>query len=1027
MIRRLTNEVTSASLQKLFRNTFVFCLLAISSQAWAQDGEVTGTVTDSSGDPLPGVTILVKGTTNGTVSSLDGTYKIFGVSESDVLIYSFIGAVTQEITVGSQSRISVSLADDIQSLEEVVVVGYGTQKKSVVTGSISKIDAEQLKNSTDLRIEQALQGRAAGVVVMNNSGQPGDQLSIRIRGTGTNGNADPLFIVDGLPLTKQGLDFLNPTDVASMEILKDATATAIYGTRGANGVVIITTKGGKKGDAASISYDGYYGVQNPWRKQDVLNSSQYFQVINEAYINEGQSPFFSVSDINDVTWSTNWQDEMYNYNAPKSSHTVSMTGGSETGSFASSLNYFAQEGIVGAGNSNFQRVTFRINGSKTYKRFTLNSNANFVNIQSRGIDANSQYGTGINQAINMPPIVPVQWEDGAWGVPGDFGLAMQEVVNPVALFSIRNSETKTYKGLGGITAGYEIIDGLTIRSSFSTEVAIVDFRSYTPVYRINATNKSDVNSTTKSINEYFRWNWDNTINYEKTIGEHKITLLAGITRFREWNENLSGTKDSLIFDSFDKAYINNSIQVQGRTGGGFGEHTLQSYFGRAYYDYAEKYLFEGVVRMDGSSRFGDNNIYGIFPAVALGWVFSKESFFPSSNVIDFGKIRTSWGQNGSENIADFQYTSLISGGHTYFFGTSQDMYPGVQPAFYSNPSLKWEASEQLDVGLDLTFFSGKLGFTTDYYVKKNKDWLVSGNANFPRVIGNNVSFINAGEVRNSGFEFELTYKDTFFENLDVDFGLTASTNENEITSITEGVDVLHGAGGVHGQGEIQRGTVGQPMGYFWGYQTAGIFNHQAELGNAPHQPNAQLGDLIFVDTNEDGTLNDEDKVNIGNPFPKLTLGFNTSINWKGLDFNMFWYSAMGHQIWNATRRSDLIVSNYTTAVLDRWTENNTNTDIPRVTSTDPNRSWRNPSDFYVEDADYVRLKRVTLGYTLPDQFTSNIGVQKVRFYVTSENLLTFTKYSGLEVEIGGGPLYMGIDYGVYPQAQTFMGGINVTF
>ena len=378
---------------------------------------------------------------------------------------------------------------------------------------------------------------------------------------------------------------------------------------------------------------------------------------------------------------------------------------------------------------------------------------NFVNISAKGIDTNSQFGAGINQAINLPPIVPVTNADGSWGVPGDYGLGMQEVVNPVALLHQINSETKTYKGLGGINVGLEIIDGLTARSSFSTEVAIVDNRSYTPLYYINPTNKTDFNSTSKSINEYFRWNWDNTITYKKSVGEHNFTLLGGISQFREWSESLYGSKDSLIFDSYDKAYIDNSIQVLGKAGGGFADHTLQSYFGRLYYDFQEKYLLEAVVRVDGSSRFGANNRYGTFPGVAVGWVFTEESFFPSNNVIDFGKLRASWGQNGNENISDFQYTSTVSNGHSYFFGTGQRLYEGIQPSFIANPSIKWESSEQLDIGIDLTLFEGKVTLAADYYDKKNKDWLVSGNGFYPRQgVGNNVGVINAGDVRNSGFE-----------------------------------------------------------------------------------------------------------------------------------------------------------------------------------------------------------------------------------------------------------------------------------
>jgi TonB-linked SusC/RagA family outer membrane protein len=1000
-------------------------LLLFSLSVSAQNFILTGTVFDAkTAQPLPGVTIINNG--SGTVTDFDGKFSL-EVNTGDELTFSFIGFITKTVTVGNQSKIEVNLEEDVVSLEEIVVTGYGVQKKKVVTGAISQIQSETLERTADLRVEQALQGRAAGVMVMNNSGQPGDQLSVVIRGAGSNGDVQPLYIVDGLPLSGAGLDFLNPADIESIEILKDATSAAIYGTRAANGVVLITTKGGKKDQRTVVSYDGYYGVQNPWRKLDVLNADQYMSVMNEASINDGRSPMFPKAVRDTINTDTDWQDEMFNYNAPKMNHTISINGGSEFGSFASSLNYFAQEGLVGPGKSEFDRVTFRIKGARTFKKLTLGGNVNLVRIQSKGISTNSGYGAGLNQAINLQPIVAVTNPNGTWGTPGDYGLAMQEIVNPVALLHYTNSETNTYKGLGGLDAELEIIDGLKIKTAYSTEIAMVDNRSFTPLYYINPTNKTDFNSAGKSINEYFRWNWDNTITYQKGFGDHNITLLAGFNRFREWSENVWGSKDSLIFDSLDKAYLDNSVQVLGETGGGFYESTLQSYFGRIYYNFREKYMLEAVVRVDGSSRFGRENRYGTFPGVALGWAFTEESFFPNLGFFDFGKLRASWGQNGNQNIGNFQYTSIISTGHSYFFGTGQRLYDGIQPAFIANPSIKWEASEQLNFGLDLRFLSGKINFTAEYYDKRNKDWLVSGNGFYPRAgVGNNVGVINAGDIRNSGFEFELGYQDSFWNQLNTNIMFTASTNKNELLAIAEGLSVLNGAGGAHGQGTIQRATIGEPLGYFWGYQTDGLFTSAAQLGRSPHQPNAELGDLRFIDTNGDGILDDEDKVKLGNPYPKVMMGLNLSFDWKGLDLGMFWYSALGHQIYNASRRSDLIVSNYTTDVLDSWSENNPDGTMPRLTMTDANRTWRNPSDFYLEDADFLRLKNIQLGYTLPENIAEMMRISRLRIYFLSENLLTFTKYSGMEAEIGGGPLNIGIDYGIYPQPKTFIFGVNLS-
>lgn len=1013
------------------KNSFIlkrYFILAMLVAIWLPinaQSVIKGKVTDNvTGEGLPGVNVVFDG--SGTITDAEGNYEISNSTISEIT-FSYIGYVTQTVTLAGRSVLNIALVPDVVGLEEIVITGYGTQKKSLLTGSISKIDESALENVKTVRIEQALQGTAPGVMVMSNSGQPGDGFTVNIRGFGTPGSAEPLYIVDGLPLGGQALDILSPNDIESMEVLKDAAASAIYGARGANGVVIITTKSGNNGSKAKITYDGFYGVQNPWHRQDVLNSEKYTRIINEAYVNDGRAPLFSKEVLDTLKYNTDWQDAMYYANAPKQSHSIGITGGNESGAYSSSISYFSQDGIIAKGKSNFERINLRINGKKKVRRLTLGANLNVAQILSKGISTNSQYGGGINQSINMPPIVPVTQPDGSWGIPEQYGLSMQEIVNPVALLEYVNSESKTYKVLGGIDASIELAKGLVFRSAYSAEVAQVRNRSFTPEYYINATNKNEINSVSQSVNTYVKGNWDNTLTYKKSFGSHNLTALLGSTRFREYSEDVGGSKDSLIFETYDKAYINNSLKVQGDTWGGYWEHTLLSYFGRIYYDYDEKYLLEAVLRADGSSRFGENNRYGYFPAAAVGWIFSREGFMSGLSFMDFGKLRASWGQNGNENIGDFKFTSLISQNHYYNFGSNQTLYNGIQPAFIANADLRWEASEQLDIGLDLRFLSGKLSLTFDYYQKTNKDWLLSGTGNYPRVLGNLVAEINAGSVKNTGLEFELNYVETFSNGLRIVTDFTASTNKNEVTEIIEGSDHLLGAGGGHGQGTILRGTVGMPLGYFWGYRTDGLFNHPAELGNAPHQPSAKLGDLKFVDTNGDGKLDDMDKEMIGNPYPKMMMGLNLALDYKGIDLSTFWYSAMGHQMWNATRRADLIVSNYSADVMDRWSESNTDTDIPRVTSSDNNRSWRNPSEFYLEDADYLRLKTITIGYRLPKSFIERLKIGSMRVYITSENLLTFTKYSGMEVEVGGGALGMGIDYGIYPQAKTFVGGLNITF
>lgn len=1012
----------------LFRLILVVSLVQVSGNVAAQVQRVSGTVTDTeTGEALPGVTIILKGTTNGTITDLDGNYTLSVDSPDPVLVFSFVGYETQEVPLEGRSVVNLGLTLDIQALDEVVVIGYGTQKKSVVTGAIAKVDANVLKRSRDLRIEQALQGKAAGVMIMNNSGQPGDNLTIRIRGTGTNGDPDPLFIIDGLPMEKEGLDFLNSADVESIEVLKDAAAAAIYGARGANGVVLITTKQGKKGEKFTVTYDGFYGVQNPWRKLKMLNAEQYVNIINEAADNDDRTnPYFSQAMIDTLAWDTDWQEEMYYRNAPKVSHTVSFTGGSENGTYSSSLNYFSQDGIVAKGKSNFERITYRLNTTRELGNLKIGSNLNLVNINNRGIEGNSQFGTGIAQALNMPPIVPVRYNNGDWAVPNDFGIGLQEITNPIALLSYLHRETETYKALGNIYGEYEIIKGLKFRSNYGTELAFVNTSSYFPSYDLDATHRRVANGASKDWHKYIRWNWDNTLTYSTSIERHSMTFLVGMTRFKEWDEGLNGSKDSLIFNDLNHAYLNNSLQQRGAVSNSIGEHTLQSYFGRINYNFDEKYLFEGVLRIDGSSRFGSENKYGYFPAVSAGWVFSKESFFPTNGILDFAKIRASWGQNGNENIGNFQYTALMQGGLSYFFGDEQILYNGIQPDFYPNPTIRWETSEQLDIGLDMTLFSGKISMAFDYYNKRTKDWLIS--APTLLLIGNNGPVVNGGEVLNKGFELELGYKSHLAKDFYLDVILTASTNRSEVVSINNASGSFTGGQGSVGMNDILRAEEGQPLGYFWGYKTEGIFVHPAEFELYPHQPNAKLGDLMFADINEDGTLDDSDRTNIGNPYPKFVTGLNTSLTWKFLDLSMFWYAAIGQDIWMSNRRNDLIYANYTTDILNRWQEGDETADYPRVTLNDPNQTWKRPSDFYVHDADFLRLKNITLGYTLPQNLLKSIGIAKLRIYATSENLLTLTKYPGMEVEVGGGPIDgIGIDHGVYPQSKTFLGGMNITF
>jgi len=1010
------------------KTTLTLLLLFLSAFVLNAQVKITGTVYDAENSgPLPGVNIVEKGTANGTISDIDGNFTLTVKNREAQITFSFVGYNAQEVTVGDQLSLVINMTPESISLDEVMVVGYGTMKKSVLTGSIAKIDQAELAKTTDTRIEQALQGRTSGVMIMNTSGQPGSNISIRIRGTGTDNDPDPLFLVDGLPMDKEGLDYLTASDIASIEVLKDASSCSIYGTRGANGVVIITTKQGNKNGKFSVSYDGYYGFQNPWRKMDMLNAQQYMEIINEAGTNDNRTnPYFSQAAMDTITWSTDWQDQMYYYNAPKTSHSFSFTGGSDHSTYSSSLSYFGQDGIVAEGKSNFKRITYRLNTTHDFGKITIGSNLNVVNINSKGIESNSQYGTGINQALNMQPIVPVTLSNGVYATPVDFGLGLQEITNPVALLEVLNQKTVTNKVLGDVNLTWEIINGLKFRSDFGGEVSVVDWKSYTPVYFIDTNHQNDsTNYMDQTYTKYVRWNWDNTLTYTTSFNKNNLTVLIGSTRFRNYSEGMWIQKKNLIFDDLDHAYISNAQASTALTSGGFSDHTLASVFGRINYNYDEKYLLEAVVRRDGSSKFGYNNLYAIFPAFSAGWVLSREDFFPENGLLNFAKLRTSWGQNGNESIADFAYTSVLNYNHTYYFGTDKTIYYGMFPERLPNPSVRWETSQQFDIGIDLAMLDNKITMLANFYDKRTKGWLVD--ALLPSASGNNPPIVNGGEVQNTGVEFEITYKEKYASGLSFSTSLNASTNKSLLLNTDDEDNPLYGSEGIKGQGPVVIGEVGMPLGYFWGYETEGVFQNADEILAHPAQKNAKPGDLIYVDQDSSGTINDADKVYLGTPYPKLMLGLNMSFEWKGFDFYMFWYSALGHQMWRANRRDDLKYSNFSTDVLNRWHGEGTSYDYPRVTVSDPNGTWKKPSDFYVEDADYLRLKSATLGYTLPKGISSLLKVEKIRIYVTGENLLTFTKYSGLDVEVGGGPLSLGIDYGVYPSAKTFLGGLSITF
>lgn len=1009
----------------------IFLFLALGGGSMIQAQTLRGVVKDyRSGETLPGASIVVEGTTQGTVTQADGTYTLSLSAGIHQINVRFVGYNTEsfEVTLAQGETVvrNIDLIPDIFTFDEFIVVGYGVRQKSVVTGAIASVDAADIAQAAPLRIEQVLQGRAAGVQVTSNSGQPGDDLTVRVRGVGTINNANPLFVVDGLPVG--GIDFLNPHDIASIEVLKDASATAIYGSRGANGVILITTKTGKK-DQFQIQYNAFAGTQSPWKKVSLLDAREYAMIWNEAYANDLRNVPFSSEMMAGMGAGTDWQEAIFHDNAPIQEHNISLSGGGERTLFHTSFSYLNQEGIVAKGKSNYERYTFRINTTTDFGRLRVGNQLAFTNKTSRGIGTNEIFGGVLTLAQNMDPITPVTNGDGKFAKSP---FMSQEVVNPAAAIDVINSMWRENKLVGNIWGELELFEGLKLRSSFSTDLAIGMNDFYRPIYDLGGNVSNQITIANKAFNQWFTWQTEHYLAYNTRINDHSINLLGGFSALEDRFEGLFGSRQGLKFPTWNYTVIDAATMVESdRTGGGAYEHALVSYFGRMNYNFREKYLLEGVFRVDGSSNFGPNNRWGYFPSVSAGWVISREPFLIDNPLISFAKLRAGWGQNGNESIGLYQYSSRVSSIATYIFGTEPYLADGRSPLDVSNTDIRWETSEQINVAADLGFFSNRLTLSLDYYIKTTKDWLVQ--APIPSYVGLAPAFINGGDVENRGIEAELSYKNKISD-LNYKIGFSGAYNKNKVTRIANEEGIIYGAGAGTGMSNINVAQVGQPIGYFWGYKTAGVFQSIAEVQahvNADGQmlqPNAQPGDIRFLDLSKDGRIDDNDRTMIGNPYPDFTMGLNLNLDYKNFDFSMFWYTALGQDIFKVTRRYDLPNMNWHSSVLERWTGEGTSNWHPRVTVDDPNQNYSRVSDFMLESGDYLRLKDIQLGYTLPSSVSGRIGMKDLRFYLAAQNLITLTNYSGHDPEVGGAsPINYGIDRGIYPQPRSFRLGVNANF
>ncbi len=1042
------------------RVLFFLCCSFFSLSLLAQDITVSGTVSaKEDGQPLPGVSVVIQGTTIGTITDFDGNYAL-GVPADGILEFSYIGMKSQTVVVDGKSVIDVVLAEDYTDLDEIVVVGYGVQKKSVVTAAISSVSSEELENSTPTRIEDVMKGRVSGVQITQSSGQPGSDSKVRIRGIGTINNSEPLYIVDGMAVGG-GISYLNPTDIESVEVLKDAASAAVYGARAANGVILITTKKGKSGKA-SINYDFSYGWQNPWKKKSVLNAKEYMTIINEAELNDNNAPRYSQEQIAGAGAGTDWQDETFNYDAPVQSHQISITGGTDDVTYFVSFGYLNQEGIVGGnyGRSNYERYSIRSN--TTYNVFEadrsfLNNikvgvNAGYSRVLSSGIETNSEYGSVLGSALTFNPLVPVYAEEPdavlaqhptavtdkngkVFSIPP---AGFQEIANPVAMLNApTGGQDNEDKFVSTFWGEINLIEGLKFKSSYGVDLAFWGADGYEFEHFLATQGKDLTQSHVYSnMHRGFVWQLENTLTYNKIFKEkHSLTVLLGQSAQEYKVRHLYGDDYDLLESDPNKANIDYAIapptegRVAGGTGG-FSNETLASYFGRVDYNYDERYMFQATVRRDGSSSFGPNNKWAVFPSFSVGWNVTNEAFMENlPDWFNYLKLRASWGTNGNNRIGNFSYTSLMDGNQNYYFGAGDDMYMqyGSSPSKLANADVKWEESEQIDLGFDTRFFDSALSFGFDYFKKTTNGMLID--QPIPGYVGKGAPIANAGDMENSGLEFELGYRGSAG-----DFSYSISANatylKNKLIDMgNDSGEAIYESAGASGVGSYVKGMNGEVFPYFYGYQTDGLIQNQAEADayNSMYGENARPGDVRFVDLNGDESITDDDKTKIGKGMPDWTYGLTVGVEWKQFDFNMFWQGSLGNDIFDFSQRGDIPAMNRPSWILDRWTGEGTSNSIPRMTNQNSNRNWRS-SDLYIKDGSYDRLKNIQLGYSLPNSLLQKAAISRLRVFVSAENLVTITDYDGFDPEIAsGGYTTIGIDRGIYPQSRTIIIGANITF
>jgi TonB-dependent starch-binding outer membrane protein SusC len=976
---------------------------------------IKGTVTDkATGEFLAGVSVIVPGTTIGFLTDINGNYSINVPARDSVLQFSFVGYTTKVVDIKNQIQVNVNLSEDTKVLDEVVVVGYGTQKRSDLTGSISTVNVNEVGKRAVVSVTQALQGQVAGVDITSNSGTPGAGVMIRVRGIGTINDSDPLYVVDGMMVGD--IDFINSSDIESIQVLKDASATAIYGSRGANGVVIVTTKKGSNGDA-KVTFSSYYGIQNAWRSSNMMDGPTWSYLRNEALIAAGSAP--AIADPASES-TTNWFKEISNANAPISNVDVSVSGGNEKGNYFMSINRFSQDGIIK--KTDFDRLSFRSNASYNVKPWlTVGDNLTVLKSNSQAQYESDEWTSMMITSFMRDPVTPVKNADGSYTKS-----IYTDTNNPVATIEYTNNTYLDYRTLGDMFANISLLKNLIFKTDYSFQYSYGDGRDYVPVYSVFSMQQNTVSKLYESYDKGYTQQWTNTLNYEKKFGDHNVSVLLGAESYTEKYKSSSITVNNFTTDDPDAIIIDNAIgRKSAYVTGSLSEAKQLSAMARLNYSFKGKYLFTSNFRADGSSKFIRGKRWDYFPSFSLGWKISEEPFMKSIPVINELKLRAGWGQIGNQgSVGAYEYLTSASSGADYIWGgawRSGFCFPGV-----GNTELKWEISTTSNVGLDFSLYNDKLTGSIEYYVKNTTGMILA--VQVPGQSGvQNPPYQNAGSMKNNGLELSLQYRNMGHA-FTYTFGGNFSKINNKVVSLGTESGAIYGALFMD-QVYLTKTIAGKPIDMFYGYKTEGLFQNQAEIDAQTAQTNVSPGDVRYVDADKDGLL---DVKYLGSPLPKFTYSFNASCAYKGFDISINFQGVYGNKLYNGPStytRSSVGLYNLSRDMIHRWTGEGTQNSAryPRMCSSDVNNETLN-TDRFIEDGSYLRVKTCQIGYELNKSLLDKVSIAKMRIYLNAQNLFTFTKYSGMDPEIGMRDSYdIGIDRGTYPQARTYSLGLDVTF